>query len=189
MIELGLTGGKRSFTGATFTLGNRIKRGIWQLAWIAFARWTPPPLHAWRVFLLNLFGARIAKSAHVYSSVSIWAPWNLQISALGTLGRGVQCYNIAPVSIGYKTVISQGVHLCTGTHDYLNPNFPLTARPISIGDRAWICADAFIGPGVTVGEGAILGAAGAAFHDLNSWTIYVGNPAIPKRARPVITDE
>jgi putative colanic acid biosynthesis acetyltransferase WcaF len=186
--ETGLRTHRAGYNAPTFTLKNRALRTAWRLAWFLGARWTPPPLHFWRNTLLNWFGARVAMSARIYSSVDVWAPWNLTVAEFGSLGPAVRCYNIAPISIGYKAVVSQGVHLCTGTHDYRDPAFTLVAKPVSVGARAWICADAFVGPGVTVGEGAVLAAAGAAFHDLDPWTVYVGNPAAVRRARPVIND-
>jgi putative colanic acid biosynthesis acetyltransferase WcaF len=186
--ELELLTERRDPNDPTFTLENRLKRVAWQLAWIIAARWTPPPFHKWRVMLLNWFGADVARSAHVYSSAEIWAPWNLTILPFGSLGRRVRCYNIARVTIGYKAVVSQGAYLCTGTHDYRDPAFPLVARPVSVGARAWICADAFVGPGVVVGEGAVLSAAGVAFQDLDAWSVYLGNPARRHRDRPIVTD-
>jgi len=179
---------KQGFVGPTFSKSNRLKRVAWQLFWLVAARWTPPPLHRWRIFLLRLFGAQISWKAYVYPDVQIWAPWNLYIDDYGTLAGGVICYNIASVRIGSRAIVSQGTHLCTGTHDYRNPDFPLIAKPITIGVRAWICADAFVGPGVTIADGAILAAAGVTFKNLQAWTIYVGNPAIPQRSRPIIVD-
>jgi putative colanic acid biosynthesis acetyltransferase WcaF len=189
MSAYDLVADKAGFQGATFTLSNRLRRVMWMITWTVFARWTPPALHRWRILLLNVFGARVAESASVYASVSIWAPWNLEIKPLGTLGPNVRCYNIAPISIGRKAIVSQNSFLCTGTHDYINPAFPLVAKPISIADRAWVCAHAVVGPGVTVREGAVLAAAGVAFEDLDAWTIYVGNPAVVKRMRPVIAED
>jgi putative colanic acid biosynthesis acetyltransferase WcaF len=172
----------------SFTLKNRLMRVIWRCAWMVLARWTPPPLHRWRVALLNCFGARVAATAHVYSSAEIWAPWNLEMAAYASLGPRVRCYNIAAISLGYKSMVSQNAHLCTGSHDYRDPMLPLTARPIVIGRRAWVCADAFVGPGVTVGDGAVLAAASVAFKDLYPWTVYLGNPAGVHRERPPIDD-
>jgi putative colanic acid biosynthesis acetyltransferase WcaF len=180
---------KPGFVGPTFNLRNRLLRTLWNLTWFLLARWTPPQLHKWRILLLNIFGARVSGKAYVYGSADIWAPWNLQILPLGTLGPRVQCYNIAPISIGRKAIVSQGAYLCTGTHDHRDPAFPLIARPISISDGAWVCANAFVGPGVTIGVGAILGATGVTFEDLESWTIYIGNPAVPKRRRSEAVDE
>lgn len=188
MNNLDLIANRRSPNAPSFSIKNRLQRSVWQVVWLLGARWTPPPLHLWRVFLLRMFGARVARSAHVYSNVEIWAPWNLEIHPFGSLGRGVRCYNIAKLSIGYKAVVSQGAYLCTGTHDFRDPAFPLIAKPITVGARAWICAHAFVGPGVIVGEGAVLGAMAVAVNDLDKWTVYAGNPAVAGRARPPIDD-
>lgn len=183
-----LISSKQGFVGPSFTLMNRLRRLLWQLTWVLFAIWTPPSFHRWRILLLKLFGANVSWTAYVYSNVKIWAPWNLTISDYGTLARSVICYNIAPISIGVKAVVSQGAQLCTGTHDYRDPTFPLIAKPISIGRRAWVCANAFVGPGVNVGDGAVLAAAGVAFYKLDAWTVYLGNPATILRHRPMIED-
>ena len=188
MSDFKIIGNKTGFKGPTFSFSNRLVRFTWQLVWLCGARWTPPALHCWRIFLLNIFGAQVSLKAYVYPSVEVWAPWNLVIEDYGTLARHVICYNIAPISIGIRAVVSQGAHLCTGSHDYLDTAFPLTARPIRIGRRAWVCADAFVGPGVTMGDGAILAAAGMAHRDLEPWSIYSGNPAKFLRARPEIND-
>lgn len=187
MSDLQLTE-RDDYNAPTFTLGNRIKRTLWRLVWVLVASWTPPPLHFWRIMLLNVFGAQVARSARVYGSVEVWAPWNLEVAEFGTLGPRVRCYNIARISIGYKVVVSQGAYLCTGTHNYLDPEFPLTARPITVGERAWVCAETFVGPGVNIGAGAVLGAASVANRDLDAWTVYSGNPAEARRKRPVMTD-
>jgi putative colanic acid biosynthesis acetyltransferase WcaF len=176
------------FVGPTFSLGNRMKRAIWIMAWLCLARWTPPFAHRFRIAVLKAFGAQVSWKAYVYSNVEIWAPWHLVIEDYGTLGRNVICYNIAPVVLRKRAVVSQGVHLCSGSHDFLDPEFPLTAKPIIIGRRAWVCADAFVGPGVSIGDGAILAAAGVVHQHLLPWSIYSGNPAKFLRARPEIND-
>jgi len=184
--QLDVIAHKKGFSGPTFTLKNRVKRVVWKLAWLLTARWTPPPFHRWRVLVLRLFGAKVSWRAAVYPSVEVWAPWNLTIDDYGSLGPGVRCYNIAPIKLCERAIVSQGGYLCTGTHDFRDPEFPLTAEPITIGPRAWICADAFVGPGVVVGEGAILAARGVAFDHLQAWSIYKGNPAMLARQRPMI---
>ncbi len=188
MSKLNLVDNKEGFVGPTFSLRNRLMRTVWAVTWLLAARWTPPPLHRWRIFLLKLFGANVSWQAYIYPDVKIWAPWHLVVAQYGTLARGVTCYNIAPISIGMRSVVSQNAHLCTGTHDYLNPAFPLTAEPIHIGKRSWICADAFVGPGVHIGDGAVLAAKGVAFKNLEPWTVYLGNPAVKVKTRPVIED-
>jgi len=185
---LDLLARKKGFVGPTFSLSNRLRRAAWKATWLLAARWTPPPFCRWRILLLRLFGAKVSWQAFVYSSVDIWAPWNLVIEDHGSLGPGVNCYNIAPVRIGPRAVVSQGAWLCTGTHDYRDPDFALTARPITVGRRAWVCAGAFVGPGVSVGDGAILAARGVAFDSLAPWTISRGNPAVVLHKRAVIDD-
>jgi putative colanic acid biosynthesis acetyltransferase WcaF len=171
--------------GASFSLRHRSIRVIWGAVWLVFARWTPPFLHPWRRFLLRVFGAKIARTANIYGSARIWYPPNLEMGENSCLGRHANCYCMAKITIGAYALASQGAHLCTGTHDIDDPNFQLRAEPITIGSRAWIAADSFVGPGVRVGEGAVLGARGVAFKDLEPWTVYVGNPVqkIRKRRR------
>lgn len=163
--------------GPSFPLRNRLFRLAWKISWILLARWTPPPLHRWRAFVLAAFGAKVQPSARVHASVNVWYPPNLHVGEHSTIGPNVTCYCQDHIKIGDRAVVSQGAHLCAGSHDVNDKNFQLITRPIIIGDRAWIAAECFIGPGVTVGEGAVLGARGVAFKDLQSWTVYAGNPA------------
>jgi putative colanic acid biosynthesis acetyltransferase WcaF len=171
--------------GPSFSFSNRLFRAVWSVVWFVFASWTPPLLHSWRRFLLRRFGAKIAESALVYGSARIWYPPNLEMAEHSCLGPRVNCYCMGKISLGAYALASQGAHLCAGAHDIDDPYFQLTTKPITIGARAWIAAEAFVGPGVTVGEGAVLGARGVAFKDLAPWCVYMGNPAreIRKRRR------
>lgn len=171
--------------GASFSLRNRLQRAVWLVTWLLLARWTPPPLHRWRCFLLRLFGAKIGKGVRVYGSVSIWFPANLEMGELSWLGPSVRCYNQGMIVIGRRAIVSQYAYLCASTHDVSDPHFQLQLRPITIGSNAWIAADAFVGPGVIVGEGAVLGARAAAFTNLEPWTIHRGNPAQPMKSRTI----
>jgi putative colanic acid biosynthesis acetyltransferase WcaF len=164
-------------SGPSFTLKNRLLRALWNLCWSLLGRTSPAPLHIWRAFLLRCFGARIGKGVHVYPEVKIWAPWHLQIGDQSGIGNGATLYCQGKMIVGKRVVISQGAHLCGGTHDYTQVGFPLVPGDISIGDDVWIAAEAFVHPGVSVGEGAILGARGVATKNLEGWTIYAGNPA------------
>lgn len=169
--------------GPSFSLSNRLLRALWLMTWGFLAAWTPPPLHGWRRLVLRAFGATVGPGARVYGRARIWYPPNLVLGANAVLGPGVTCYNQDRITIGARTVISQGAHLCTGSHDIADPNFQLITRPITIGPDAWIAAEAFVGPGVTVGEGAVLGARGVTFRGLKALTVYAGNPAREIRRR------
>ncbi len=169
--------------GPSTTFANRLARAAFQIVWLLLASWTPPFLHGWRRQILRLFGARMAPTARVYSSARIWAPWNLELDDYACIGPNATAYSMALISLGPYSIVSQGVYLAAGTHDTSDPDFQILAKPIRVGARAWLAAQAFVGPGVTVGEGAVLGARGCAFRDLDPWTVYVGNPAKPLKKR------
>jgi putative colanic acid biosynthesis acetyltransferase WcaF len=152
-------------------------RVLWALGWLLLARWTPPPLHRWRAAVLRMFGATVGRGARVYSSACIWLPANLVIGEHSVLGPRVRCYNQGRITIGNRVTVSQDASLCASSHDVSDRHFQLVLRPIAIGDDAWIAAEAFVGPGVSVGEGAVLGARGVTARDLAPWNVYVGNPA------------
>lgn len=161
----------------SFSLANRCYRALWAVAWGLFAAWTPPPLHKWRRLLLVAFGARVDRSARVYGSARVWHPKNLEMGAHAVLGPRVTCYCMGQIIVQEMAVISQGAHLCAGTHDIRDANFQLVTKPIVISTGAWVAAEAFIGPGVTVGEGAVIGARAVVFKDTEAFGVYVGNPA------------
>ncbi|MFK8252350.1 LbetaH domain-containing protein [Ancylobacter terrae] len=170
----------------SFPLRHRALRGIWNVTWKVLASWTPPPLYPWRRFLLRLFGARIDPTARVYGSARIWYPPNLVMGKHTVLAWEALCYNQAMVQLEDYAIVSQRSHLCTGTHDIDDPNFQLIAKPITIERHGWVASDAFVGPGVRVGEGAVLGGRGVAFKDLEPWTVYGGNPCREIRKRKMI---
>lgn len=175
--------------GASFSLANRLVRLAFAVCWLVLARWTPRQFNPLRVAVLRLFGAKVGRGATVYGSARIWLPAHLDLGANATLGPGVECYCMAPVTIGDGTIVSQRAHLCAGTHDHRDPAFQLIARPIVIGAQCWVAAEAFVGPGVTVGDGAVLGARACAFADLLPWTVYSGNPAIAVATRQLRSAE
>ena len=173
-----------TFSGApSFTLGHRLRRVAFGIAWLVLARWTPPPLRRWRNLVLRAFGARLHPTANVYPSARIWYPPNLEMEAEAALGPDVICYSMAPIQIGRRAIVSQRAHLCAGTHDIDDPKFQLMARPITIGEGAWIAAEAFVGPGVTVGANAVLGARAVTVKNLDPDGVYGGNPARKIRDR------
>jgi len=154
----------------------QVARFLWGLALPLFVL-SPRPFWGWRRFLLRLFGASIGPEVHVYPSARITMPWNLEIGASAAVGDRAILYALGPITIGARATVSQGAHLCAGTHDISDPTRPLLKPPITIGSDAWVCADAFVGPGVTVGDGAIVGARTVAMKDVPAQTIVAGNPA------------
>lgn len=156
---------------------NKLSRFAWNIVSSTFFRWSPVVLHGWRRFILRLFGASVGKGAHPYPSARIWAPWNLVMGDDSCLSHHVICYNVAPIYLGKSVTVSQYSHLCTATHDYTDPLLPLLMAPIRIEDFAWVTADVFVGPGVTIGEGAVVNARSTVFSDIEAWTVAKGYPA------------
>jgi putative colanic acid biosynthesis acetyltransferase WcaF len=161
-------------------------RAAWGLIRPLF-RFSPRPLWQWRVLLLRLFGARIGSRVNIHPSVLVEIPWNLRIGSYCAIGDRAILYNLGMVQIGSATTLSQGAHLCAGTHDYRKAEFPLVKSPISIGDNVWICADAFIGPGVKIEDRVIVGARAVVIRDVTAGSIVAGNPAVAVRRRQEAT--
>ncbi len=166
-----------------FSVRDRARRLVWNVCWLFLYRPSPRPLHAWRAMLLGVFGAQMGPHCHFYPGSRVYAPWNLVCADQVTAGDGVEIYNPAPLRLGSHAILSQGAYVCGATHDFDDPGFPLLSYAMEIGPYAWICARACVGPGVRVGEGAVLGLASVTARDLEPWTVYAGSPAVRVKAR------
>jgi len=158
---------------------DKVRRAIWRLTWLLLFRPSPVSFHGWRCSVLRLFGAKIGRGARPYPTARIWAPWNLVMRDFSCVADEVDCYNVAAIELGERAIVSQKSFLCTASHDYQSTSFELLVGPIIIGASAWVAADAFLGPGVRIGEGAVLGARSVAVNDIDDWIVAVGNPARP----------
>ncbi|MDP7008219.1 MAG: hypothetical protein QGI78_01455 [Phycisphaerales bacterium] len=166
-----------------YPTNEKVKRLIWAVVQETMFRFSFHTWYSWRRFLLRGFGAHIHSTAKIRRTVRVECPWNLTVGKNSCLGDRVTAYCLGPITIGERVSVSQNTHLCAGSHDYTKTEMPLMRLPIAIGDDAWIAADAFVGPNVVVGKGAILGARGVATKSLDSWTIYAGNPAVSVKSR------
>lgn len=170
-----------------YTTKEKIGRVLWNYVGQKLFRFT---FHNWygvRNAILRAFGATIGSPVRVRPTVLIEQPWNLTIGDNSSIGDRAIVYCLGKISLGKHVSVSQGAHLCAGTHDHRKPDMPLLRPPIVIRDYAWIAADAFVGPNVTVGEGTVLGARACAMKDLEPWSIYGGNPAIKVKDRAKFT--
>jgi putative colanic acid biosynthesis acetyltransferase WcaF len=160
-------------------------RVFWGLASCIF-RVTPRVCYGVRANLLRLFGATVGPHVHIHPTARIFLPWNLQIGEYSAIGDRAIIYNLGPITIGDRTTVSQNAHLCAGTHDYRDPAFLLIRAPITLGNDVWVCADAFIGPGVTVCDHAIVAARGVVVRDVEPGISVGGNPArlLKRREEP-----
>ena len=153
-----------------------VGRVLWSCAYLLF-RFSPRLAWGWRNMLLRLFKARIGRNVRIFPTVRIIIPWTLTIEDGATVGDHAILYALGPMTIGASATVSQGAHLCGGSHDFRDPAFPLWRAPLTVEAEAWIAADAFVGPGVTIGRGAVLGARGVAMKDIPDNAVAAGNPA------------
>ncbi len=162
-----------------------------RLAWVAVQstlfRWSPRPLHGFRARLLKLFGAEIPEPGRVvvFPTVSVLFPWKVTLAPRSMVGPRTVIYNMARITLLRGANVSQNCHLCTGTHDYTRWSMPLVAEPIEVGENAWLGADVFVGPGVSVGELCVVGARSVVVRDLPARTVCAGNPCRVLKDRAV----
>ncbi|KAF3889666.1 MULTISPECIES: WcaF family extracellular polysaccharide biosynthesis acetyltransferase [Nostocales] len=147
------------------------------------------PVSSFKVWMLRLFGATIGQAVRIKPGVRVKFPWRLTVGDHVWIGEDSWLDNIAPIAIQSHVCLSQGVYLCTGNHDWKHPDFQLIAAPIYIEESSWIAAKAVVGPGVTIGAGAVLTLGGVTGHSLEPMTIYAGNPAQPLKKRIIKEQE
>ena len=153
-------------------------RMLWNILWPLTTWFLTRSLGmGWKRSLLRMFGAKVHPTAQVYSSARIYYPANLTMEAYSCLADGVECYNVAPVTVGAHSTISQGTLLCTASHDITDSHHRLVTAPIMIEDQVWIGARAYIGMGVVVRQGAVVGATASVYKTVEPWTVVGGNPA------------
>ncbi len=163
----------------------KIRRGIWQFIVKPFYMRIPGRYSRLRLHMLRSMGARIGSNCCIQQKVDILIPWNLVMEDYVVLAHDVRILNFTTVTIHSMTVISQYSYLCTGTHDYTHPYFPLIFKPIEIGSECWIASGAFIAPGVKIGQGSVIGANSVATRDMPEWMVCAGNPCRPIKQREI----
>jgi putative colanic acid biosynthesis acetyltransferase WcaF len=160
-----------------FSASAKLRRLAWECVWLLAFRPTPRwALHGWRRFLLRCFGAQIGAGCRIDPSCRVWAPWQLSMGEYSVLGPGVDCYSMAPIRIGSKVAVSQRSCLCAGSHATDTLDRPLITGPIVIEDHAWVAAECFVHPHVTIHEGAVIGARSVVVKDMPAWSICAGHP-------------
>lgn len=168
----------------------KIARCLWNAVWLVLFRPTPRGVfYGWRRLLLRCFGAKIGKGVHVLPSCRIWQPWKLTMGDYSCLSEHVDCYSVDQIIIGDEVVVSQGAFLCCASHDITSPIMELIYAPITIESHVWIAARAFIGSGVTVRKGAVVGACSVVTKDVPPWTVVAGNPAKMIKKRELVVAE
>lgn len=148
----------------------------WIIRAILFS-WSPQFMYKWRSMLLRAFGAKIGHNVLIRPTARITYPWKVSIGDYSWIGDHVELYSLGEIRIGANSVISQRSYLCTGSHDYEKSTFDIYAKPINLGDEVWVATDVFVAPGVSIGDGAVVGARSTVLSDIEPGMIAYGNPA------------
>ena len=175
----------REYKNSGFARGvSRAVEALWLLVQgVLVASWLPGSGH--RRLLLRLFGASIGRGVVLRPAVKVKMPWRLIVGDHSWIGEDVWIDNLARVRIGANCCISQGACICTGSHNWGRPASELIAGEVGIGDGAWIAARSIVGPGVKIGQGAVLALGSVATANLEDWSVYRGNPAVFCRSRNI----
>jgi putative colanic acid biosynthesis acetyltransferase WcaF len=162
-----------------------IVRAAWFLLGLPLLRCPILGSSAFRRRLLRWFGAEIGQGAVIKPGVRVKFPWKLKLGKYCWIGEDCWIDNLAPVTLGDHVCVSQGVYLCTGSHDWSDPAFGLITRPIGIHDGAWIAARVSVGPGAVIGQHAVVGFGSVVSGTIPPYEIHVGNPAKFLRRREI----
>lgn len=149
---------------------------LWWFVQATLINLSPQVLYGWRRFWLRLFGAQIGKKVLIRPSVKITYPWKVSIGDYSWIGDDVVLYSLGEIEIGSNTVISQKSYLCTGSHDYTEETFDIFAKKITVGNGCWLATDVFVAPGITIEDGAVIGARSSVFKNIETNTINIGSP-------------
>ena len=160
------------FDNSAFERGaSRLREAAWLLiSGLLVDSWIPGSKV--RVWLLQMFGAKIGRGAVLKPHLRIKFPWRLQIGESCWLGEGVWIDNLADVTLADNVCVSQGAYICTGSHDWSSGSFSLVVSPVSVGSCAWICARVTVCPGSVIEEGAVIAAGATVSGIVESWAIY-----------------
>ena len=173
-----------AFDNSHFDRGaSRAREYLWLLVRRGWFLNSISPSYRRRRSLLRAFGAIIGEHVVIKPGVKITFPWRLTVGSHSWIGEDVTLHNLAPIHIGHNVCLSQRAFLCTGSHDWSHPHFELITKPISVEDSAWVCANVFVGPGLTVETGAVATAGSVVTHSLPANMICTGNPCVPVRPR------
>lgn len=173
-----------------YPLSKQVQRVVWWIGHFFLFKCSLRPMYAWRRRVLRLYGAKLDDHVCIQRTARIEFPWNLKMGRYSSIGEYAWIYNLDKIEIGEFTTVSQLVFLCTGSHDFTRPQMPLVTEPIHVGKGVWIAADVYVGPGVTIGDYAVIGARSVVVKDMPEGMVCAGHPCKPLKPRlPNAKDE
>ena len=132
-----------------------------------------------RVITFRILGAKIGKDVKIRNRVKVHNFRNLEIGDNCWIGEEVWFINHEKIQIGSNVCISQRSIICSGGHDYRSASLEYAHKPIKINDGAWICLDAKVLPGVTIGECSVVSAGEVARKSVPDYSMLVGGEIRP----------
>ena len=169
----------RAFSGGSgFTLFGKIRLGVWFFIQHFFFK-SPYCPSVLKPTILRFFGASIGDNVLIRRGVRIHFPWNLELRSDCWIGEEVWFINHEKIKIGSNVCISQRSIICSGGHDYRSASLKYAHKPIEIKDGAWICLDAKVLPGVTIGECSVVSAGEVTRKSLPDFSMLIGGQIRP----------
>lgn len=110
-------------------------------------------------------------------------------------GIGINCEVYGPVTIGKNVMMGPEVIIYTSGHKHDRTDIPMIeqgsdeAKRVIVGDDVWIGRRAMIMPGVTIGNGCIIGAGAVVTKDIPDYSIAGGVPAKVLKNRKTHVEE
>ncbi len=160
-----------------FSTKNKIKARVWRLIWVLFYRPSPWLMYRYRVWLLNVFGATVDRTAHPESSSFVEFPWNLTMGAQASIGEKSWIYCLDKIHIGKNTCVGQGCQLITGSHNYRSYNFEMITAPIIIGEGCWLTSNVTVLMGVEINDFVVVGVNSLVSKTIPKNSVAFGQPA------------
>lgn len=158
---------------------SKVKEIIWYLCKIIFFLSAFPWPNSLKRKLLKMFGAVVGEGVVIKPRVNIHFPWKLKLGDHCWLGEECWLLNFEPLDIGDHCCVSQRAFLCGGNHNYKEEDFRYKNGPITLKKGAWVGANVFVAPGVTIGEYCVVTAGAIVVTDLPDALICKGNPCVP----------
>lgn len=141
------------------------------------------PLYWFRHLVVRrLYGMRMGRS-NLHGGVFLLSPWNIRVGDNVNIQMNCFLDGRGGIEIGNNVDLTPGVRILTEGHDIDSPDYDTVKAGVVIHDNVVIGSWALIMPGVTLGEGAVVGAGSVVTKSVEPFTMVAGNPAVPKRPR------
>jgi acetyltransferase-like isoleucine patch superfamily enzyme len=145
------------------------------------------------MYPLRLEGeSRIAIGDHVFIGANSWLqtlPDGDNKSVAISIGNGTGSSGacvisaVRSVTLEESVLLARNVYISDHMHEHSDPNIPIKEQgvskvaPVLIKRGAWLGQNVVVCPGVTIGQGAVIGANSVVLHDVPDFSVAVGTPA------------